>query len=245
MLIEKKSKLTKQSILFDEEKHLYFNKNKEQFTSVSNLIGQYKNPFDPTGSIAVKCAEKEGVTVEEIKKKWNDTKNQGLERGKSFHADIEHYINTGKILDTPNVHYIKQFADFKLKGKLYSENIVYSDKYKISGTVDLIEVFDKTKINIYDFKTNKKIDTKGFFGKTMKYPLYHLQDCSYEHYTLQLSAYAYMLEDLGYWANTLNILYINPRTNKIDVYKVKFYRKEIQKIFDANINPKKSDPFDW
>lgn len=244
MVITKYSKLTNKSILFDEEKHKYFNDKNEEYISVSNLIGRYKNPFDPYGNIIKKYAEKRGMTVEEVREMWNKMKDDGLERGSNFHNDIEHFINTGEILDTKNKHYIEQFKNFNLKGKLYSETTLFYDKYKIAGTADLIEVFKGNKINIYDFKTNKKLDSHGFMGKTMKYPLYHLQDCSIEHYTIQLSSYAFMLEDeLGFWINNLYILYINPRTNMIDVHKVKYYRKEVEKIFKLNISNPNSDPF--
>lgn len=53
---------------------------------------------------------------------------------------------------------------------------------------------------IVTHNTNSKIDTKGFFNsktKTttkMKYPLNNLDECSYSHYNLQLSTYAWMVQ---------------------------------------------------
>lgn len=56
---------------------------------------------------------------------------------------------------------------------------------------------------IVTHNTNKKIDTKGFFDSTtrtsqkMKYPLTKLDECNYNHYQLQLSTYAWMLQKIN------------------------------------------------
>ena len=56
---------------------------------------------------------------------------------------------------------------------------------------------------IVTHNTNKKIDQKSGFNTstkknaTMLYPLTNLMDCNYMHYTMQLSTYAYMLQQLN------------------------------------------------
>ena len=53
---------------------------------------------------------------------------------------------------------------------------------------------------IVTHNTNKKIDLKGFYNSAnrstdkMKYPLGHLDECNFNHYQLQLSTYAWMLQ---------------------------------------------------
>ena len=53
---------------------------------------------------------------------------------------------------------------------------------------------------IITHNTNSKIETKGFYNSTtrgtskMKYPLNNLDDCNYNHYNLQLSTYAWMIQ---------------------------------------------------
>jgi hypothetical protein len=67
-----------------------------------------------------------------------------------------------------------------------------------------------------DWKTNKEIKTKsGFDTKTkntakMLYPLGNLDDCNYYHYTLQLSTYAWMIQQ------------VNPNFNIKDLIMVHF-----------------------
>ena len=56
---------------------------------------------------------------------------------------------------------------------------------------------------IVTHNTNKKIDLKGFYNSTTKsttkmlYPLNHLDDVNFNHYQLQLSTYAWMLQKIN------------------------------------------------
>ena len=56
---------------------------------------------------------------------------------------------------------------------------------------------------IVTHNTNAKIDTKGFYNSStrssdkMLYPLGHLDECNFNHYQLQLSTYAWMLQKIN------------------------------------------------
>lgn len=108
---------------------------------------------------------------------------------------------------------------------------------------------------IVTHNTNKKIDVKSFFdSKTktstkMKYPLNHLDDCNYNHYTLQLSTYAWMIQQLNpeFVIEDLILVHFDHEGNttvyhlpylKEDVIKMlTFYKKE--KILNDNKNKRK------
>ena len=73
----------------------------------------------------------------------------------------------------------------------------------LSGQIDLL-IKRGNDIFIYDHKTNSKgIDSKAFYDKKlrktkkMKYPVNNLDDHTLNHYTLQLSWYAYMLQQIN------------------------------------------------
>jgi len=72
--------------------------------------------------------------------------------------------------------------------------------------------------------TNKQIKTKGFKGQRMKSPLSHLQDCNYVHYNLQISYYAWMMEQFGYTVRNLSFHHYN------QMYKLNYLKDEIEKI---------------
>lgn len=51
--------------------------------------------------------------------------------------------------------------------------------------------------------TNKKIKSTGY--NKMQFPLENLSDCEISHYSLQLSTYAYMLEEMGFKIRNLGL----------------------------------------
>lgn len=85
--------------------------------------------------------------------------------------------------------------------------------------------------------TNKKIDTKGFFdSKTkstvkMKYPLNKLDDINYNHYCLQLSTYAWMLQKLNpdFIIDDLVLVHFDHQDN-MTVYHLPYLKEEVEKM---------------
>jgi len=67
----------------------------------------------------------------------------------------------------------------------------------ICGQADRIEIVNDL-VNVYDYKTNKKIDLEAFTNwegitKKMYPPIEHIDDCNFMHYALQLSIYMYII----------------------------------------------------
>jgi len=77
-----------EKLSFDEVNHSYFFKGTE-LTSVSKIIGCYKQQFDPDGSILAKKAAENGVTVEEQRAVWDKIRDNSCVIGTSFHNDVE------------------------------------------------------------------------------------------------------------------------------------------------------------
>ena len=59
-------------------------------------------------------------------------------------------------------------------------------------------------------------------------PLQHLDDCNYIHYCLQISIYAWMLEQEGYVVRDLRFTHINKP------YPVSYMKYEIENMFFPN-----------
>lgn len=129
--------------------------------------------------------------------------------------------------------------------KFYAELGVYHTDLLISGMIDLVAIKDRHFI-IIDWKTNKA-DIKfesGYFekdmegnltdsfittNKQMKYPLHFLPDSSGTHYNLQVSGYAWLLEQFGF-INQGNVIYQireNPdgTVERVDSIKLFDYRE--------------------
>ena len=77
---------------------------------------------------------------------------------------------------------------------LYSEVIVYSKELKIAGTIDLIaHNNDNGKVYIFDWKTTGNLYRDNrWYGIT--YITKQIRDTTINQYTLQLTAYNYLLD---------------------------------------------------
>ena len=188
------------AIKLEESTHKYILEGHEEieFTSVTTCIAEFFEKFDKN-TVAYKLVttipKYKGRTAEDLISEWDAAANYGT----AVHKEIEDYIKLNK---TPEIDRAIAGVDWlnkylqKSDHELFSEVIVYSEELKIAGTVDLL-VFDKTskKYNILDWKTSKAIKTDSYKMKTGNRPeTADLLDCKFNHYTLQLSLYRYLLE---------------------------------------------------
>lgn len=224
--------------------------------SASQFLALFKNPFDPTGSILIKCAQKEGVTPEELQLKWHKERDDSVIRGVSFHSAAEHFIKTGKIKQDHNAKLVKLFKKkHSFEGELLTEKRLWSEEHGIAGTADIVELFDDNTISIQDFKTNKKLDDKAFFGKKLFAPLNHIPDSKFHLYELQLSLYAFLLEEKGYWNrggnnlfwidfNAEDVVKIPIEYKRADIIKaIEFYKKNKHFLNEKTTHFGGIDPF--
>lgn len=180
----------------------------------------------------------------EILQNYEDEKNKSCERGTKIHAQFENsmYQNPEKELKRYglggkfNVHkgYYKLDAD---RG-VYPEFLISvksKDGYlRVAGQIDLL-VKDGNDIYIYDFKSNKKIDSKSYYNRStkkyesLKYPLNNIMDCNLMHYTLQLSMYAYLLQQYNPEFNIklLKLIHID-HSDKTTEIEVEYMKKEVE-----------------
>ena len=140
---------------------------------------------------------------------WQAENKKSCERGTKIHAQLENSMyKKKKNIDLAKYQIGGKFECIKDRTELDLENGVYpeyliswdspSGRLHVAGQIDLL-VKKGNSITIGDYKTNKKIDLKGFYDnrtkktEKMKFPLNNLDECNYSHYNLQLSTYAYML----------------------------------------------------
>lgn len=220
------------NLKFEPTSHTY-EYNGQKLTSVSSVIQQYTNKFDIDGTIVARKAEENGITVEEQKKIWQKAGDDSRERGTLFHSDVEHFIKTKRVLETPNKNLVSQFAKIKFKGMLFSEIRLFNVDFGIAGTTDLIEVFPDNSISLADYKTNQaKKMTRFSFGRKMLYPLNHTWDSVIDKYEIQISTYAYMLESAGWWVRDLTIYHIDYDKQQVKEIPMQNRRKDVIKMLD-------------
>lgn len=248
---------------FNEEQHSYVNDQGEEYMSATSFIKRFAKPFDKL-KIAKKYAKKHKRDVEDVLADWEKAGQDAIKKGLFFHKmqedellakscvtieDEEHpvypsvYDNGDKVTTTQ-----------KLEPGIYPELCVWSDKYQIAGQADYVEVTKRGKINIKDYKTSKEIKTQGWEkwdGTTDKlaFPLHNLDDCNYNHYSLQLNLYAFLIKqhNRNLKIGSLTIEHIigevDEKTSTFEIksivqYKVHDLQKEIKVALEYYKNTK-------
>ena len=150
---------------------------------------------------------------QEILDTWQEENRKSCERGTKIHAQLENaFYKGGKNvkLDKFGIggkfECRKNYTELDLPYGVYPEYLIYRSSpdgiLNIAGQIDCL-VKNGNEIVIIDHKTNKKLDLKGFFNNQskssvkMRYPLNTLDDCNYNHYQMQLSTYAWMLQKIN------------------------------------------------
>lgn len=196
-------------ITFQEEGHLYTIEGMEgRPTSVTTLIHHSFPEFNADEVIDKMMRSPRwskskyyGMTKQEIKDQWAASALEASTAGTLMHADIEHFLNQEPVLDPDCIEhryfqtFWKAFCDANPDLIPYrTEWLVYDDDRKISGSIDCVLINKKTgAICILDWKRSKEIKKENKYQKGLP-PLAHLEDCNYNHYSLQLNIYRHILE---------------------------------------------------
>ncbi len=246
------------TLLFSEKDHRYFYKEAPEIklTSVSKIIERYHEKFD-VEKIAATYAAKKKKSVEEVKEEWAKINGDAIKRGHAYHTYREekflkdakkHGFVVHQHESEEDTQYKKALDILNLKPGIYPELILYIPKYGVVGTSDYVEIFDDGTCTVGDFKTNKKLEFEGFpvwddktkskKPKKMFAPISHIDDCNGMHYSIQLSLYAYMLEEAGYRLRPggLEIQHILFDTNDEPVdtvtYPINYLKKEVKSLLE-------------
>ena len=187
-----------------------------------------------------------------VLKGWNNKLVNSQDYGIDIH-DIAEKINNNKEVSPEYELFKRQLnAIYSHYRFLYSEFKVYSEKYRVAGTIDTIGIRQKTLnsfVDFSDFKTNiekgitftsSKLNDKGqlkHYRKMYLKPIDHLEECTYNEYALKLSLYAYLFEqEYKMKPGRLFILFIKdmkPEENlvqkifKLQEYPVPYMKNEV------------------
>ena len=182
---------------------------------------------------------------------WNNNKNRAASEGTAEHLIRENkwkaLQEAGKpVYTNMAVDGVKYSVDLSnLKPGVYPESIIYHPSYNIVGQSDEPWVFPKKILDINDYKSNDKLDFESYRNwrtgqhQTMLDPISHIQDCNVNHYALQLSGYAYLMELHGYKVRNLTIEHTKDNNKK---HLLPYLREEI--ITVLNYKEPKQEEFD-
>lgn len=183
--------------------------------SVTKLINQYKPPFD-SQAIAHKVAEKEGKSVAQVLKEWEQKRDAGMRRGNALHRFAEHCFNIPFMPNFHNLRVLKaierarqaehisdpgqremclSYRDFlQAMSKEYTFGLLEKDVQAsfITGKIDLfIRKMSTGNYAFIDYKTSQKFTLVNDFQSYLK-PLEHLADSHLTAASLQLNLYRWL-----------------------------------------------------
>jgi ATP-dependent exoDNAse (exonuclease V) beta subunit len=207
---------------------------KKEYISVTTFIKEFFEEFKEK-EVAKKLsnipkfkAEKKGMRY--WLKRWKYSRDQGT----LIHKEIQEYIQKGIIpKEEKALSAVKFFEIPKNKSILSSEVIVYSDKYKLAGTIDVLEEKEEGVYNIIDWKTNEEIRLEGYKGKTGKNICKDIQDSNYWHYALQLNLYKFILEENNIKVELMKLVHLEE--GAYSVYIIPDMREIIIKMLEERI----------
>lgn len=184
---------------------------------------------------------------QDILDEWDKINREACERGTQIHAKFEqamykagNAVNLSKFGIGGKFQCKKDYSELNLEYGVYPEYLIYYDNpdldLHIAGQIDLL-IKDGNDIIIGDYKTNAKLDFKGFYNSAtksttkMKYPLTNLDDVNFNHYQLQLSLYAWMMQKLNpdFNIKRLFIFHIDHDNNQ-NIYEVKYLKDDVVKM---------------
>lgn len=202
------------SVIFKTDNHTYESQDPNEnikWISTTKFIELFKNEFDPV-AVSKKCSINKKskwykFPPEDIQQIWKNETERAKIAGDFYHLQREQDVlelstinRCGRPIPVISPIYdgnIKIAPVQQLVEGIYPEHFVYLKSAGICGQSDRVEIVDDC-INVFDYKTNKKIDKESFknwegISKKMLNPISHLDDCNFNHYSLQLSMYAYII----------------------------------------------------
>lgn len=220
-------------IIFNEQRHTYSYEG-VYFDSVTRVLNKLKPEFK-RDEIATRTSIKTGKSTQEILKSWDLTSKQALEKGTAIHTYAEEILLKKEITLTQLQKRVlvetKAFDRFwQVAGAFYIpkhiEYIVGDTEFRIAGTIDAV-LFDEKgqKYYLFDWKTGRRYRTNNGYGKTLKAPFDHLDNCELTNHSLQLSLYRLIIE-----RNTdleMGGMYIIHLSDEYEVHEATDYSKEL------------------
>ena len=229
-------------IVFSPAEHKYTNNlTGEEYTSVTRVIGTFKQKFDDQ-AISAAVAARKGVSQQSVLDEWKQIKDVACEHGTAVHAAIEAYIKDEEY-DPIHAAVVTEFArqgKFKASSGVLSEQLLYDHTFKIAGTADIIVPVGKY-FDIIDIKTNDTIHTFSKYDKYMLTPVDHLSDCEISSYALQLSIYAILYQrQTGRIPRQLRIFHFDKESNQCTQYPLPFLKLEALALLNAYANTRRN-----
>lgn len=240
--------------IFDKNNKNYVEFNERYFTfklngttrlkSVTKFIKTFFQEFDKDG-ISAAYAKKHGMTQQEVIDMWDAKAKRSTEIGNAVHKFIENYYKKEsfdtsvydetilKYIDSAKkaIEQISQVYDF-----VEAEKIVFDPENKYAGILDAIMKGKKSgKIYLIDWKTNETIKTENPFQSGFE-PISHIEDCNFNHYSLQLNLLKKaLLNHIDINPDDIIMQLVHITADDVCYHSVPDFSKELEDMFNSDL----------
>lgn len=193
-------------ISFVDDTHTYYiDGSSDGYISSTTLIHTLFPKFDADLIIGKMMKSKNwrrssyfGMTPDQIKESWDKNRDSAAEQGTLMHENIEKYYN-GVDHETNSKEFDlfqKYCNDHKSLEPFRTEWEIFDEDALIAGSVDMIYKDPKNpgSIIIADWKRSKEIKMENRWQKGTDELTRNIDDCNFNHYSLQLALYKNILE---------------------------------------------------
>lgn len=196
-------------VTFTESDHSYIDNMGMDYTSVTTLIHGGFPAFNAQAAAARKSI-RTGRTPQSYIDEWEENRTRAALMGTRMHENCEYQIlgQYDRMHQPTDANEKKRFAGAwdEVTAMLASqprsiepEKIIFSPRYVLAGSIDLLMQRRDETFVIGDWKLLKELKKHGFNGETGNiFATHHLENCNYNHYSLQLSIYQMLLKMEGY-----------------------------------------------
>ena len=231
-------------ISFDPSQHVY-RFGEEEFESVTTVVENLFAKFDARAAALRKCGGDERK-AEMLMAEWEAKGQQARDLGTLMHDRIErHYLgespDSEALTDETFTRFLRFAAERPLK-PYRSEWRIFSEQFKIAGTLDFLSVTPEGEFEIYDWKRSTKVvDADGHiidnsYHRTADYPLGGLADTTFNHYALQVSIYRFILaEHYGINVSRAYLGVFHPDMPRHYCVTLPYLRNEVDKLLNHRL----------
>lgn len=220
------------------------------YFSITRLVKSFFSDFDADAVIqkmmqSVKWPQSQyyGMTPTQIKKLWSDRGTKAAADGTHMHKCIEdqYVLKKEWSEDIPECQQFKRFQSdhqnwvpyhMELDINITDEHLTdyNAREFMLRGIIDAIFLDENDNLILVDWKRCKdmKLDNRWQSGKP---PIEHLDDCNYNHYSLQLNFYKFMIQRM-LPTETVSQMVLVSFSPELDSYQ-KFIVRDLQKEVDS------------
>lgn len=206
-------------LYFNKGSHEYEDEQGNKFLTGSTFAHRFEKEFDAK-NIAPKVADKKLTTVEKVLEGWEMKSEVSLMYGSTVHKALECGIKYGEMPNSPHLAALVQdYLDMTVDDDQVSEQFVVDFEHKLCGTIDVLVDRKNKHVVVRDFKSGDVFKRTSITPEGQElWP--NLENKMISLYQLQLSFYAYILTQMGYKVDALEIWYIEGEAWKVQKLSV-------------------------